>query len=81
MLLTAKEKLINDLAAMEQSDFDNLMEEVEAERERREKEKFLNLFTTFEKIREELEELGYYPYLYTIDKDIPIDILVWKEVK
>lgn len=87
MLMTAREKLINDLASMSNFDYDALLEDVEQERmERKETTRREALAATrrealaaFENAWEKLEDLGLCAYCGCGDRELPISYIVWKE--
>lgn len=79
MLLTAREKLINDLAMMSEEDFGLLLEEVENARQMREEAERREALSAFNKAWERLEDLGLRAYCGSGDKELPIHYITWKE--
>ena len=79
MLMTAREKLINDLASMSNFEYDALLEDVEQERMRREETTRREALAAFEDAWEKLEDLGFCAYCGCGDRELPISYIIWKE--
>lgn len=83
MLLTAREKLIEDLALMDREEFNTLVAHVEQKREELHREQLKEAFNAFNESWERMEELGYYPVipLESGEGEISLDLIIWKEDK
>lgn len=83
MLLTAREKLIEDLTLMDREEFNTLITQVQEKREELHRKELRDAFNAFNESWERMEELGYYPAipLESGEGEISLDIIIWREIK
>lgn len=83
MLLTAREKLIEDLALMDREEFNTLVAQAQEKREELHRKELRDAFNAFNESWERMEELGYYPVipLESGEGEISLDIIIWREIK
>lgn len=84
MLKRCEEKLIEDLALMDKEELNTLIAHVEQKREELHRKELRDAFNAFNESWERMEELGYYAAFSfgdTEEKSIPLDYIIWREIK
>lgn len=77
-------RLVDELSKLDKDEFNTFIHDVEQKREEYHREQLKEAFNAFDAAWEKMEELGYYAAFSfgdTEEKSIPLDFIIWREVK